>query len=122
MARDMDGKTTCADCRKDIKTKIPSEDDVQPEQEGSASDIFKKALSYYGVDNFVTDDGLVFKAVIQAMHEFASLREVKMPDRVESLHQIWRDSNLTTTYEVNKAWGEGFDYYESELKRLNNLK
>ena len=87
----------------------------QPESkaEGSAENVYNKMIDIMPYSMLPHCKPYV----INAMHEFASLREVKLPDRDKS----W--TIFISKY--GKYHGiaiEVFDYYESELKRLNKIK
>jgi len=93
----------------------------QPNQEASAEKILQNraSLSDYEMHANPNEKLVTVPECLEAMHEFASLREVKMPDRGEYI-------TFLNSLNLGKATKEkaifGFDYYESELKRLNNLK
>ena len=97
--------------------------DKQPEQEGSAEQ--KRTTDcYIGIPQ--REDGiyeLTYEQIISLLerHEkenlqFASLREVKLPDREAAIIKA-KESQVDW-----HAFMSGFDYYESELKRINNKK
>jgi hypothetical protein len=91
------------------------ENDKQPESkaEVSAEDILQNraSLSIFEMYSMPNEKLVTVHECLEAMHEFASLREVKMPDR-----DIIFPSKYDYSHEVD------FDYAISEIKRLNNLK
>jgi len=92
--------------QKTIKAKLVYE---KPEQEVSATDV----LNEYGCHPIPYNEQITmaYVSIIEAMEHYASLREVKIPDRKDY-------STDFDTHLYNGGWNDCL----SEIKRLNNLK
>jgi hypothetical protein len=101
--------------QKTIKAKLVYE---QPEQSKTPEQRLAWLSSRISLDAVAKDYILAQFIDIKAEAIQSSLREVKLPDKDKAKLK----SRETPTHDFWNIWMQGFDYYEKELKRLNNLK